>query len=243
MGEESRSLIEIILILSSATLYALGLMGGKKGRYLFLIGFLVHSISIVFRGLTIGGVPLTEKRDNISFMAFATALSYIWFGRKVDIVVIPIISLLLVISLSYPALNTISPFMHSPWFYLHMFFYLLSYGLFAVSSSMGLYYVFNKGDYDGPQYEASLYGWVGLTLSLLFGSIWFFMAYGTYWLWTSRELWSTILWFYYALYLHLRLIKGLRGRFSSVIGVMGYGVAIFTYFGVGTIIPSPPTQF
>ncbi len=75
------------------------------------------------------------------------------------------------------------------------------------------------------------------------GSVWFYMAYGTYWLWTSKEMWISITWLYVGLYLHARLMTRFRGVPAAVMGVLVFGVALFTYFGVGTVIPSPPTQF
>ena len=45
---------------------------------------------------------------------------------------------------------------------------------------------------------------------LVAGGIWGYYAWGTYWLWTPKELWTSILWLFYALWLHLRL-QGLDG--------------------------------
>lgn len=248
-GGEGRELISIFLSLASASLYIMGLMEGKKGYRLFLSGMLLHLLGIIHRGFIINGIPLTEKHDNISFAAFSTALTYWYFYRRkgmseLGVTALPLISLLLLTSLAYAPLNTVSPFMRSPWFYLHMFFYFVSYGFFGISSAMGLHYLWSgKGDYELLQYKGAVHGWIMFSVALVAGSIWFFTAYGTYWLWTSRELWTTLMWFYYGLYLHVRLIKGLKGRPAAAIGCMGFPVALFTYFGVGTVIPSPPVQF
>ena len=224
-------------------------MDGKTGRLLFVAGLITHASAILLRGFALGGIPLTEKHDNISFMAFSTALCYLYFSRKgrmkeLAVTALPLISVILLVSLAYSPINTVSPFMRSPWFYIHMLFYFISFGFFGVSSALGVHYlVSGNSGHEALQYKAAIFGWIVFSASLVAGSIWFFMAYGTYWLWTSRGLWTTLTWFYYGLYLHLRLMKGFRGRPAGVVGVLGFAVALFTYFGVGRVIPSPPTQF
>lgn len=249
LGDEGQSLLNIFLVLIPATLYILGLMEGKKGYYFFLAGIFFHLLSIILRALTLQTIPLTEKHDNISFMAFSMALTYLYFYKKSDmknlgVIALPLIAVFMFIAVKHMPINTISPFLKSPWFYLHMFFYFIGYGFFGISACIGLLYLFSgKEEHELLQYKAGIHGWIMLSVSLVLGSIWFYMAYGMYWLWTSRELWATLMWFFYGLYMHARYIKGFSGRPAAVLGVLGFLVALFTYFGVGTIIPSPPTQF
>ncbi len=249
IGEEAQAIITVFLVLVPAALYIMGLMEGKTGYYFFLAGLVTHVLSIVLRGFTVSAVPLAEKFDNISFMAFATALCYWYFFKRKAIVglgllALPLISTILIIAAAYAPINTISPFQKTPWFYLHIFFYFVSYAFFAVSSCIGILYLYKKkNDYEAIQYWSAIHGWIVLSLALVAGSIWFFTAYGTYWLWTSKELWTTLVWFYYGMYLHARYVKGLSGRWAAVLGIGGFPVALFAYFGVGTIIPAPPAQF
>lgn len=248
-GEETRSAVNFILILLPVSLYIMGLVRGKTGHYLFLSGMAFHLIGILVRGLETGHVPLTEKHDTISFMAFSMAAGYLYPGRiknvrNLDVLVLPLIAIFMFVSFIHVPVNTVSPFMKTPWFYLHSFFYFSSYGLFGISSCLGVLYLLSMDNgLEALQYRIAVSGWVLFSLSLIAGSIWFFIAHGTYWLWTSKELWTTLTWFFFGLYLHARLMKRLRGRTASVLGIAGFMIALFTYFGVGTIIPSPPTQF
>jgi len=249
IGDEGQSILAIFLLLLPAALYIMGLMEGKLGQRLFFAGIVVHSASMIQRGMTIGAIPLTEKHDNISFMAFALALTTGYFSGKkgikdLGVITLPLAALILIIASTFDPINTISPFLKTPWFTLHIFVYFISYGFFGVSACIGLLYLFSRQpDYEILQYHCAIIGWILLSIALVLGSIWFFIAYGTYWLWTSRELWTTLLWFYYGLYLHARYLRGFSGRPAAVIGVLGFVVALFAYFGIGTIIPAPPTQF
>lgn len=246
---ETRWTITIILVLVPAALYGLGLMGGGKGRLFLVLGLITHLAGMLFRAACLGRVPLTEKHDTISFTAFVMALTYlllIRYGRsdEAGTAAVPLITLTLLISLGWPPIDTVSPFMRSEWFYLHAFFFFSSMGLFGIAASSGLFFLLKgDADHESDQYLMSLFGWILFSISLAAGSIWFYAAYGTYWIWTARELWTTAVWFIYGLYLHSRMMKGLRGRPAAVIGAAAFAVAVFSYFGIGTIIPSPPTQF
>jgi ABC-type transport system involved in cytochrome c biogenesis permease subunit len=247
--EELQALFTVVSVLLPAALYGMGLMESRNAHRFFLAGLAVHALTIVQRAFAVGGVPLAEKHDNISFMAFCMALVY-WYVararnvRDLGLYALPLIALTVLSSSLFAPINTVSPFLRSPWFYLHSLFYFLSYGFFGVSACVGVVYVLSGDvDHEALQYRTALAGWTLFTISLVAGSVWFFMAYGLYWLWTSKELWTTLTWFFFGMYLHQRYIRGISGRTAAIVGILGYLVALFTYFGVGTIIPAPPVQF
>ena len=94
------------------------------------------------------------------------------------------------------------------------------------------------------EHDFLLHGWLMLAVALMFGSIWFFLAYGSYWYWTAREFWLSLVWLYYGgVYLHCRYINRFSGRPAALLGVLGYPLMLFNYFGIGTVIQSPWSQF
>ena len=248
-GEDLNNIAHIVLVLLGGVLYSMGLMEGRKGRAMFLAGLAVHAITLIHRGVVLGWLPVTEKHDNVSWMAFAMALAHWHYTTRerlgeVNLISLPMVVVLYVSSLAFRPLNTVTPFMHTPWFYLHTLFYSVSYGYMGMASAIGIQSLIERRpDYEPPAYRAAMAGWIAISISLCAGSIWFFVSYGTYWLWSAREMWITIMWLYWSLYLHARLMRGLRGTPARVIGAEGFAVALFAYFGVGTIIPCPPTYF
>ena len=247
--EEARQLMTVFSLLIPAALYAMGMMEGKRSHWFFVAGLVLHGLTIIHRAYAVGGIPLAEKHDNVSFLAFALA-GLAWYHvrrnglKELTVSAVPLASVTVMAALLFPTINTVSPFMRTPWFPLHMFLFFLSYGFFGISACLGLAYVRGGGaDAEALQYRTAAYGWTIYTMSLVAGSVWFYLAYGTYWLWTSRELWTTLLWFFYGMYLHQRYIKGIAGVTASVVGILGFLVALFAYFGVGTVIPAPPVQF
>ncbi len=93
-------------------------------------------------------------------------------------------------------------------------------------------------EYDGLAYRAVLIGYCLFTLSMIFGGIWAYLAWGTYWLWTPKELWTSILWGFYSFYLHARLRQWWTGRPMAVLGIAGFAITLFTYLGVSLLMKS-----
>jgi len=72
--------------------------------------------------------------------------------------------------------------------------------------------------------------------ALIFGMVWAQKAWGRYWGWDPKETWALITFLVYAIYLHLRLTKGLRGTWTAVLSIVGFLVTLFTLFGVNLIL-------
>jgi ABC-type transport system involved in cytochrome c biogenesis permease subunit len=249
LDPHGQSLLAFFLLIAPAGLYIMGLFEDKRGHWLMGAGLLVHAFSILQRWGYTGLIPLSEKRDNISLTAFimAAVLLYLRIRRKprdLSLFILPIITSLVFIAIGHRTMDSITPFMETPWFYLHVLFYFSSYAFFGLGAASALQYLIKQEPaQETLSYRLASTGWVLLTVSLLFGSTWFYLAYGTYWLWTSKELWITMTWLSFGLYLHARMTRGLSGGWAAAFCVSAYAIALFTYFGVGTLIKAPPTQF
>ncbi len=84
--------------------------------------------------------------------------------------------------------------------------------------------------------KAVAIGFVFETAMLLTGSVWAQYAWGSYWSWDPKEVWSFITWVVFALYLHTRVVMGWKGKRSAVIAIIGFLAALFTYFGVNYLL-------
>lgn len=90
---------------------------------------------------------------------------------------------------------------------------------------------------DEITYKTIAVGFPIFTLGgLIFGAIWADQAWGVYWSWDPKETWSLITWFFYAFYLHARLMRGWRGRKVAVVAVLGFVAVVFTYLGVNLFL-------
>jgi cytochrome c-type biogenesis protein CcsB len=76
-----------------------------------------------------------------------------------------------------------------------------------------------------------------LTLMIAAGAYWANRTWGSYWSWDPKETWALITWLVYAGYLHMRITRGWRGRRAAYFAIFGFGVVMFTFFGVTYLLP------
>ena len=57
-------------------------------------------------------------------------------------------------------------------------------------------------------------------------------AWGRYWGWDPKETAALVTWLIFAVYIHARGLRGLRGSRSAWIVVAGFAAVLFTYLGV-----------
>jgi len=90
---------------------------------------------------------------------------------------------------------------------------------------------------DEITYKSIAIGFPIFTLGgLIFGAIWADQAWGKYWTWDPKETWSLITWFFYAFFLHSRLMRGWKGKKVAIVAVLGFMAVIFTYLGVNLLL-------
>ncbi|WP_430867796.1 c-type cytochrome biogenesis protein CcsB [Demequina aurantiaca] len=78
-------------------------------------------------------------------------------------------------------------------------------------------------------------GFVLWTFTVMAGAIWAEHAWGRYWGWDPKEIWSFVIWVIYAAYLHARTTQGWAGRRSAYVAVAGF-VAIIMNFTVVNLV-------
>jgi cytochrome c-type biogenesis protein CcsB len=80
-------------------------------------------------------------------------------------------------------------------------------------------------------YRVTIVGFILWTFTLIAGAIWANHAWGRYWGWDTKEVWTFIIWVIYAGYLHARATRGWRGNGSGWLNLIGYAAVLFN-FGV-----------
>ncbi|GAA0433742.1 c-type cytochrome biogenesis protein CcsB [Streptomyces luteireticuli] len=70
------------------------------------------------------------------------------------------------------------------------------------------------------------------TFTIIAGAIWAEAAWGRYWGWDPKEVWSFITWVAYASYLHARATAGWKGRKAAYLALAAFACYIFNYYGV-----------
>ncbi|MBV8621452.1 MAG: c-type cytochrome biogenesis protein CcsB [Curvibacter sp.] len=89
---------------------------------------------------------------------------------------------------------------------------------------------------DDVMYKAIAVGFAFFTVATVLGALWAAEAWGGYWSWDPKETWALIVWLNYAAWLHMRLMKGLRGSLSAWWALVGLAVTTFAFIGVNMFL-------
>jgi len=89
---------------------------------------------------------------------------------------------------------------------------------------------------DDVMYKAIAVGFAFFTIATILGAFWAAEAWGGYWSWDPKETWALIVWLNYAAWLHMRLMKGLRGAISAWWALSGLLVTSFAFLGVNMFL-------
>ena len=76
---------------------------------------------------------------------------------------------------------------------------------------------------DDLMYKSIAVGFSFFTIATILGAFWAADAWGGYWSWDPKETWALIVWLNYAAWLHMRLMKGLRGTVAAWWALTGPG--------------------
>ena len=88
---------------------------------------------------------------------------------------------------------------------------------------------------DHWSYRVISLGFIFLTIGILSGAVWANEAWGSYWNWDPKETWAFITWTIFAIYLHIRTNKNLRGANSAIVAFIGFLIIWICYFGVNLL--------
>ena len=223
---------------------------------LAVVGFVIHTVSIIHRYTAAGHIPITNPHEATSFFTWCIVLIFLVLELKHSIsllssFIMPIVFLLMLLSSMLPrTIKPLSPVLHSSWLGIHTLFAFLGNAAFALAFGLGVMYLVqehyvkskNLGGLferlpslqtlDEMNYRLIKWGFPLLTLAIITGALWAESAWGSYWNWDPREVWSLITWFIYASILHARMVAGWRGRRAAVLSIIGFLTILISFFGI-----------
>ena len=140
--------------------------------------------------------------------------------------------------------------LHSPWREVHILTIMLSYAILLVAFGLHAGCVAaTLAAPRGPGSRALLaerlhrdavltvgWGFFFLTVGIATGAAWANSSWGRYWGWDPKEVWATVAWLVYALFLHLRVFFNPRREVLAAVNAVGFAAILFTYFGVSYLL-------
>ncbi len=222
------------------------------------VGFALHTVALIVRGIGAGRLPLTNQYEFATSFAWGICLVSLVFVLRYKFNVLgtfaaPVIFLII----GYAAMQSkdvheLMPALRSNWLGFHVSTAIIAYGGFGVSFVLGIIFLMreymkdqsfldrhvpSREKLDLIGYRSVALGLLFLTFTILTGAIWAERAWGSYWSWDPKETWSLVTWIIYAVYLHLRIRRGWNGKAAAIFAVIGFICVLFTYIGVNTFLP------
>ena len=139
------------------------------------------------------------------------------------------------------------PALKSWWMKIHVPANFVGYGGFSIAAMLGVAYLLAQRGIlasrlpkleviDDMMYKSIAIGFAFFTIATILGAMWAAEAWGGYWSWDPKETWALIVWLNYAAWLHIRLVKGLRGPMLAWWAVIGLFITTFAFIGVNMFL-------
>jgi ABC-type transport system involved in cytochrome c biogenesis permease subunit len=214
-------------------------------------GVLLHAGFLGMRWGIEGHAPMAGPFEALTFYSFCCAVAgLLLLGRAETEDAWAPMSVLVLLPQTAAAfldkrLIPLSPALSTPWFASHVGLSLLGYGFFAAGLALGGTYLLHAGE---PLYRAAadsaLYGFTAFSAGMVCGGIWGYFAWGSYWIWTPKEIGSAVIWVYFAAVTHLKFIPsgpgwpGWTKRLEMGATAAGYAVVLLVFLGVNLLLRS-----
>ena len=218
----------------------------KAGHALYLFGFAVAVIAYAYRWYDVRHVPLQNLFEVFLFLGMIYPVSF--FCRRVLRVGGYAADMLIGVIVLFPAgfvfhaePQYLPPALQSWLFTPHVAVYMLSYIVMAKATVQAGCQLLGKTPKRGADilppeqatYRMVLAGFPLLTLGLILGSYWGKLAWGDYWGWDPKELWSLASWLVFLAYFHFRYMFGRKHpNMNSLLAILGMVAIIITLLWV-----------
>jgi cytochrome c-type biogenesis protein CcsB len=190
----------------------------------------------------------------VVFVAISVRRDVRWLGL---FVVGPVLLTLgLAITVFYTDASELLPSLKSVWLVIHVTVATFSVALFTIAFSVSILHLvktwLERQDPSGlsrirtsvnaalppaRSLDRTAYGINAVafplwTFTLIAGAIWAEQAWGHYWNWDPKEVWTFVIWVVYAAYLHARATTGWSSRSANYLALAGYGCILVNYMVV-----------
>ena len=238
----------IPLLAVSAVLYLLAgqvfvKKSGCAGHWMMLFAWMVNLAVLVLNGLIVNDIPLGNMYQvqvvlGLCFLPLFLLLSVrdklSWTGVYFAAAsALPVIG---AIFMDKQAAWKRMPALQSNWFVPHVLAYMISYALCAVAFIMLIrLWSCKEGrtELRGAIDQILRMAFPFMTFGMLSGALWAEEAWGQYWSWDPKEVWSLITWGLYLIYFHCR--KSSWARHADLAHALAFLALLTTFFLVNLL--------
>lgn len=233
----------------------------RVGVSLTVLAWALHVAADVLRGLAAGRVPWANMYEFAMTGTLLIVTVFLIVLTRADLRFLgTFVTGLVLILLGIAALRfyvevaPLPPALHSAWLVIHVFVASLGTGFFALGFALSMVQLLkfqreslaagaksvrlgfaatlpSAVTLENLAYRVTIIGFILWTFTLMAGSVWAEQAWGRYWGWDTKEVWTFIIWIIYAGYIHARATRGWRGSRSAWLAIIGFSAVMFN-FGV-----------
>ena len=247
---------------SSAQVPARARRAGGIAWALTVLGTPLLVASAVLRGVSVQRWPLGNMFEFAVVGSMFVMLLFVGWGLRRDVtwlglfVVAPVLLTLgLAMTVWYTEAAELMPSLKSVWLAIHVTVATISVAFFTIGATIAvLYLVQDRVERAGSTsfmnrlpgsrtlerlaYGLHIVAFPLWTFTLIAGAIWARQAWGSYWNWDPKEVWTFVIWVVYAAYLHARATSGWSRQSAAVIALAGFACIIVNYAVVNVFFVS-----
>ncbi len=230
----------------------------KICTWIIVLLFLYHTAGLGIRWYISGHAPWSNGYESMIYVSWATMLFGLIFGKRsaLTLAATTFVTAILLMVAHWnwmdPSIGNLVPVLDSYWLMVHVAIIVASYGPFTIGMVLGMLalilYIFttkkNKKKMNLAINEITVINEMSLTIGLILltignflGGIWANESWGRYWGWDPKETWALISIIIYSFVLHMRIIPGLKSRYTfNMISVFAFASILMTYLGVNHLL-------
>jgi cytochrome c-type biogenesis protein CcsB len=226
---------------------------GKFAVLISVLGWAAHLGTIITRGMAAERWPWGNMYEFLTAIAFAAVTAYLvvlWRSKARFLGAFMMLAAIIALGVAtiwlYTPVADLDPALKSYWIAIHVTAAITATGAFAVAGAATIAYLLKLREsgttvlaklpqadaLDRLAYKTILVAFPIWTFAIVAGAIWADEAWGRYWNWDPKEIWSFVTWTIYACYLHARATAGWQGRKAAIISLVGFAALLFNFFGV-----------
>lgn len=220
------------------------------------IGFALHTAALAADWIIDGHYPLFAFPDTLSFLAWTmvggyTLVRYRYGAHALGTFTLPEVSFLVFLSLLMRSTGpTQGPDFSQTWLFpVHTTLVLFAYAAFFVVFVTSVMYLLQERELKLKTFSAIFHrlpslttlneiatsgaaiGLTLLTIGIATGMLWSSSRYGILWHNDPKEIFAALTWLLYLLLIVYRSTARWRGRSAAWLGVAGFVLVLFTFFG------------
>ncbi|NMR29632.1 c-type cytochrome biogenesis protein CcsB [Crystallibacter degradans] len=234
-------------------------VAARIGVAITIVAALVHAAGVISRAIAAHRVPWGNMYEFCTTGGLVVAVVFLVVLTRKDVrflgsfVIGLVVIMLCAAAIGFPTpVAHLVPALQSYWLIIHVSIAVIASALFTLTFAMSVLQLLQANreararagqpermgflrlvpsalSLENFAYRVNAIAFVLWTFTLMAGAIWAEKAWGRYWGWDTKEVWTFVIWVVYAGYLHARATRGWTGTRAAWLSIVGYLCVVFNF--------------